>query len=118
MLKKIIKYFVVFTIALLIGCGGDEVTSTPSSHSNSTSTSERNNNYSSCSLYDLVDEYERLVDMLDYLDYNDMDEFTDWMEDMEQWGYDWEDAVDDGSCTDSEMFDATEKMLEIAASIE
>ena len=70
---------------------------------------------SSCELYDLVEVYDDLANNIP--DGTDLNEMTEWLGEIDQWSKDWEAAVEAGGCSDSDVLDATEKMLAIAANI-
>jgi len=109
---KIIKFSMTISMVFLFACNQDNTSSGSSnSFSNSYSTS-------SCKLDEMCNEYQRLVDnLMSATNSGDYTKIMDINQDVQNWLSRWENAINNNSCTPTELLDASNRMLSIANSL-
>ena len=109
---KTIKLLITISMVFLFACNQDN---TSSGSSNSAS-----NSYitSSCNLDKMCDEYQRLVDkLMSATNSGDYTKIMNINEDVQTWLARWENEINQNSCTQAELLDASNRMMSIANSL-
>mgnify|MGYP001273431789 CR=1 FL=1 len=109
---KTIKLLITISMVFLFACNQDNTSSGSSKSSISSYTT------SSCKLDKMCDEYQRLVDkLMSATNSGDYTKIMNINEDVQTWLARWENEINQNSCTQAELLDASNRMMSIANSL-
>ena len=122
MFLRISRILIIFSISLfLISCNQKESAIADEvgvNQSHSYEKSKESNRSSSCKLSRLCDDYQKYANQLmRAVESENFQRINSINEDILGWAEDWEREINRNSCTDTEMMNASSRMMSIANSL-